>query len=361
MASRRWSACWWCCWRPGSRWFAWARTGGGGPADAIRVTALFPNAAGVNVGTDVRVAGLKVGTVAAQRLDPQSFQVEVTLALDPKVKIPKDSSAAITSEGLLGGTFIALVPGGDPTPLKTGDTIVDTQGSIDMMGMIGQFINKSRQRRAGRRRRRRARRRRRNEAARWRRPRWRRCSASAAGRRRWRCRPRPRTTAPGAEAGRARRAAPADARRAPRRDRRASRRRCATRRRWRERVATLGLLNKRNGIARDITLRPGQSVRVGDVIVRLRACETTAPWEHGAADRRLRAGRRARPRRQVAADLLGLALQGIAVAQRRREPALRRLAQELRDAPSRYRAGHRVGRRAGAAARQAIEREEIGR
>jgi hypothetical protein len=46
-----------------------------------------------------------------------------------------------------------------------------------------------------------------------------------------------------------------------------------------ERVATLGLLNKRNGIARDIILRPGQSVRVGDVIVRLRACETTAPAE----------------------------------------------------------------------------------
>ncbi len=46
-----------------------------------------------------------------------------------------------------------------------------------------------------------------------------------------------------------------------------------------DRVATLGLLNKRNGIARDITLKPGQSVRVGDVIVRLRACETTAPWE----------------------------------------------------------------------------------
>lgn len=46
-----------------------------------------------------------------------------------------------------------------------------------------------------------------------------------------------------------------------------------------ERVAVLGLLNKRNGISRDLTLRPGQAVRVGDVIVRLRACETTAPWE----------------------------------------------------------------------------------
>ena len=67
----------------------------------------------------------------------------MTLAIDPKLKLPKDSSAAITSEGLLGSTYINMIPGGDPTPLKTGDTIVDTQGSIDMMGMIGQFINKT--------------------------------------------------------------------------------------------------------------------------------------------------------------------------------------------------------------------------
>ena len=46
-----------------------------------------------------------------------------------------------------------------------------------------------------------------------------------------------------------------------------------------ERVAVIGLLNKRNGIVRDLTLRPGQAMRVKDVVVRLRACETTAPWE----------------------------------------------------------------------------------
>lgn len=46
-----------------------------------------------------------------------------------------------------------------------------------------------------------------------------------------------------------------------------------------ERVAVLGLLNKRNGIVRDLTLKPGQAIRVKDVVVRLRACETTAPWE----------------------------------------------------------------------------------
>lgn len=120
--------------------FAWQRTGGG-LADTIEVKALFPAANGVSVGSDVRVAGLKIGTVAGQRLDPDSFQAELTLALDRKVHIPSDSSAAITSEGLLGGTYIALLPGGAETPLKSGDTILDTQGSVDMMGLIGSFIN----------------------------------------------------------------------------------------------------------------------------------------------------------------------------------------------------------------------------
>jgi len=123
--------------------FALQRTGGRGSANAIEVTALFPNAVGVNPGTDVRVAGVKVGSVSGQKLDPQSFQVSMQMALDPAVKLPSDSSAAITSEGLLGGTYVAIVPGGSETPLKNGDTIIDTQGSIDMMGLIGQFINKS--------------------------------------------------------------------------------------------------------------------------------------------------------------------------------------------------------------------------
>lgn len=122
--------------------FAWQRTGGG-MGDAIQVRALFPAANGVSVGTDVRVAGLKVGEVAAQRLEPQSYQAEVVIALDRNVRIPSDSSAAITAEGLLGGTHITLMPGGAPTPLKDGDTIMDTQGSVDMMSLIGSVINRS--------------------------------------------------------------------------------------------------------------------------------------------------------------------------------------------------------------------------
>ena len=110
--------------------FAWGRTGGG-MRDSIRVTALCPAANGVSVGTDVRIAGLKVGSVAGQRLDPESYQAEVILALDEDVNVPSDSSAAITAEGLLGGTYIALLPGGSPTPITDADAIFDTHATID--------------------------------------------------------------------------------------------------------------------------------------------------------------------------------------------------------------------------------------
>src|SRR5579884_75916 len=127
-------------------WFvfmAWQRTGGGGSGSTIHVTALFPNVSGIGTGSDVRIAGMKVGSVVGETLDPTSYQAKLTLALDRKVHIPADSSAAITSEGLLGSSYIALVPGGDPAPLKDGGTISDTQGAIDLMGMVGQFINHS--------------------------------------------------------------------------------------------------------------------------------------------------------------------------------------------------------------------------
>jgi phospholipid/cholesterol/gamma-HCH transport system substrate-binding protein len=123
--------------------FAVGRTGGAGGGDRIHVTALFPAANGVAIGTDVRIAGMKVGTVAEQRLEPKSFQAEVTLALDGGVPIPSDSSAAITSESLLGGSYVALLPGGSPTALKDGDAIIETQGSVDMMSLVGSVINRS--------------------------------------------------------------------------------------------------------------------------------------------------------------------------------------------------------------------------
>ena len=120
--------------------FAYQRTNAG-TAGGYTIAARFANVTGVSAGTDVRVSGMKVGTVTASRLDEKTFQAVLDLSIDPKVKLPLDSSAAITSEGLLGGTYISLTPGGDPATLKPGDEITDTQGATDLMGLIGGYIN----------------------------------------------------------------------------------------------------------------------------------------------------------------------------------------------------------------------------
>ena len=124
-----------------------------------------------------------------------------------------------------------------------------------------------------------------------------------------------------------------------------------------QRVAVLGILNKRNGIVRDVALHPGQSARWKDVIVRLRACETTAPWEQEKLTGAFVQVDVQRPDKQVEPGLLGLALQGIAVAQRRRASGLRRLAQELRDDIS----GGPAGARGAGELEQSVERAEIRR
>lgn len=106
------------------------------------VLARFPNVTGITPGTDIRVSGIKVGVVAAQKLDPKTYQAVVTMRVDEALKLPVDSSAAITSEGILGGSYIALTPGGEPDMLRPGDEITNTQGATDLMGLIGSVINK---------------------------------------------------------------------------------------------------------------------------------------------------------------------------------------------------------------------------
>lgn len=126
-------------------WFvgaAYARTTASGGAGYL-LTARFPNATGIAVGTDVRASGIRIGKVETQRLDPKTFQAVVQLRIAGDIRFPTDSSAAITSEGILGGSYIALSPGGDPTMLKAGDEITDTQGAQDLMGLMGSFINRS--------------------------------------------------------------------------------------------------------------------------------------------------------------------------------------------------------------------------
>ena len=119
--------------------FAYSSTGSA-PVSGYDVMAKFNRADGVNIGTDVRLSGIKVGTVAGMALDPKTYSAVLTLALENSVKLPDDSSARITSEGLLGNQYISIEPGGSQDYLKPGGEIENTQGSIDLMGLLGKAV-----------------------------------------------------------------------------------------------------------------------------------------------------------------------------------------------------------------------------
>ncbi len=114
--------------------------GRGGVASGLSLTAEFDRVDGLAVGADVKIAGVKVGSVASLAINPQSFNAVVGLRVDPTLRLPRDTSAEITSEGLLGGRFVALVPGGEDRLLADGGRITETQGSVSLESLLGRFI-----------------------------------------------------------------------------------------------------------------------------------------------------------------------------------------------------------------------------
>ncbi|MDV7400419.1 outer membrane lipid asymmetry maintenance protein MlaD, partial [Arthrospira platensis SPKY1] len=85
------------------------------------LTASFRSLEGVSVGTDVRLAGVKVGTVTAVALNPDTFRADTTITVQEGIMLPDDTAIVISSEGLLGGNFVELMPGGSPFNLNPGD------------------------------------------------------------------------------------------------------------------------------------------------------------------------------------------------------------------------------------------------
>jgi phospholipid/cholesterol/gamma-HCH transport system substrate-binding protein len=105
------------------------------------VDAKFQRVDGLNVGTDVRLSGIKVGNVTALTLDPKTYQATVHLNIHSDVKLPDDSSIMVTSTGLLGGSYLSISPGGSDDMLPPGGVIRNTQGSVDLMSLIGRFAS----------------------------------------------------------------------------------------------------------------------------------------------------------------------------------------------------------------------------
>lgn len=120
--------------------FAYQSSGKSQAAGSYKLSAEFDNAEGVNVGTDVRIAGVKVGSVTGFTLNPENFQAQAVMEVDPKVKLTDDATAKVTSEGLLGSKFISLEQGGSETILADGGVISNTQGAVDIWSLISQAM-----------------------------------------------------------------------------------------------------------------------------------------------------------------------------------------------------------------------------
>ena len=110
------------------------------PIEGYAISAAFTNISGINPGSAVRIGGIKIGVVEKLILDPQSYKAVATLRVSDNVKLPKDSSAAVQSTGLLGDKFVAIEPGGEEQNLKEGDKISFTQPSVSLEELIGKFV-----------------------------------------------------------------------------------------------------------------------------------------------------------------------------------------------------------------------------
>lgn len=120
-------------------WFAYTnaslRTSSG-----YEVRAKFDRVGDLKEGADVKLSGIKVGSVADQTLDPKTYQAVVRMIIVPHVKLPTDTAAEVTSEGLMGGSYISLSPGADTKTIADGGEITITQGAVNLVDLIGKAM-----------------------------------------------------------------------------------------------------------------------------------------------------------------------------------------------------------------------------
>lgn len=120
--------------------YAAQATGMAAPRAGYELTASFRSAEGVSVGTDVRLAGVRVGSVTGMALNAETFRADLRLTLASGIVLPEDSAISVASEGLLGGTFLEILPGGSPFDLPAGAAIEDTQSAVSLVTLLLRFV-----------------------------------------------------------------------------------------------------------------------------------------------------------------------------------------------------------------------------
>ncbi|HUK10849.1 MAG TPA: outer membrane lipid asymmetry maintenance protein MlaD [Stellaceae bacterium] len=104
------------------------------------LTARFDHVDGVRDGTDVRLSGIKVGSVLSQTLEPKTFVAVLRLNIDRGIQLPTDSVVTITSSGLLGDKYLSIEPGNEDKMIQPGGEITHTQSAMSLESLIGQVI-----------------------------------------------------------------------------------------------------------------------------------------------------------------------------------------------------------------------------
>ncbi len=110
------------------------------PVAGYQLTARFNAVDGLTVGSDVRVGGIKVGSVVGQKIDIADYRAVVTMSIKPEIRLPVDTVAAVAAEGLLGGKYIRLDPGGSEARLAAGDELENTRDIVSLEEMLGKVI-----------------------------------------------------------------------------------------------------------------------------------------------------------------------------------------------------------------------------
>ena len=118
--------------------FAYSRSGVA-TVSGYGVSAAFNRVDGIANGSDVRIGGIKIGSVIERELDPVTFQAVLHMSIDETVELSVDSTAAVVSDGLLGGKFIDIQPGAEEALLADGGRIAYTQSSLLLEELIGKF------------------------------------------------------------------------------------------------------------------------------------------------------------------------------------------------------------------------------
>lgn len=112
----------------------------GGSESGTVIIAKFDRADGLNLGSEVKIGGVRVGKVADLSLDPKTFQAIATLRIRDGVSLPVDSTAEIIGNGLLGEKYVAIIPGSETDHISNNGAIEFTQSSISLESLIGKFI-----------------------------------------------------------------------------------------------------------------------------------------------------------------------------------------------------------------------------